>query len=193
MVSEHIQQRHESTPQQLFAELTALAASQPKIGELEPGTPTIHTQYRGNFFRRFNELKAVREEVATDAQVFYVRMVKERFGLDLLAFYAEQEPLCDAICEVVEAKDPYDRLVSGHQVLLEFEETSQLPRGSANELNAAVGHSLGVEAIGIYYWERINPLLVEAYTLLDVRTLNAPFLTIATPKQNLLKRITKRA
>jgi|GEM_PF-2167975 len=168
---------YESSPRQTLAELSVLAASQPRIGELGPDTPTAHTQYRDNFFRRFGEIRAVRDERATDEQVFYVRMVKERFGLDLITFYSDHERLCDTICEVVDAKKPYDRLVAGHAEILELEEAGQLPLGSAAELSAAVDHPLGIEAIGIYYWDRINPLLEEAYTLLETRTLNAPFLT----------------
>jgi hypothetical protein len=37
-------------------------------------------------------------------------------------------------------------------------------------------HPLGIEAIGIYYWDRINPLLEEAYALIEEGTINAPFL-----------------
>jgi hypothetical protein len=36
---------------------------------------------------------------------------------------------------------------------------------------------LGIEAIGMFYWDRLNPLLERAYALMDVQTLNAPFLT----------------
>lgn len=168
---------HEASPQQTLAGLLALAASQPKIGELGPDTPIVHTQYRDNFFRRFGEIRAVRDERATDEQVFYVRMVKERFGLDLLTFYSDYGPLCETICEAVDAKEPYDQLVTGRAKILELEETGQLPLGSSAEINTAVDHPLGIEAIGIYYWDRINPLLEEAYTLLETRTLNAPFLT----------------
>lgn len=164
-------------------ELKALAASQPRITIFDPRVeisapePARHTQYRDNFFNRFLEIRAVVTDTATEPQVTYTRMVKERFGLDLLGFYAEQPELCDAICTAIDAKEPYDRLVSGHAQIAALEAGGNLPEGSADELNIATAHPLGIEAIGMYYWDQINPLLERAYTLIDATTLNAPFLT----------------
>lgn len=66
--------------------------------------PNIH--YRGNFFKRFAELKAISEGHASDAQIIYIRMVKERFGLDLLDFYENNIKLCEAINDAIEADAP---------------------------------------------------------------------------------------
>jgi hypothetical protein len=172
----HERLHYESAGEQQLSELKALAASQPIISDLPPNSPTTHTQYRDNFFRRFEEIQAVRQERATDSQVFYVRMVKERFGFDLVAFYDQQSQLCDEICSAVAAKEPYDRLVAGYYHILAQEQTGELPPGSAQELNTAVLHPLGIEAVGMHYWDKINPLLAKAYNLMDAQTLNAPFL-----------------
>lgn len=163
--------------EQTLSRLKELAAALPKVDDGNVDPSQIHAQYRGNFYRRFGEIKAVREDRAKDDQVFYVRMVKERFGLDLLSFYDEHREVCDAICEAVNAKDPYDQLVAGYEEVLSLEGSGALPPGSAHEVYTATGHPLGLEAIGMYYWDKINPLLENAYELLDERSLNAPFLT----------------
>lgn len=157
-------------------ELKRLASSQPKIGHLYSGS-SVNSQYRDNFFKRFIEISAIRNEHPTDTQVNYVRMVKERFGLDLLAFYEERRQLCDAICDAIEAKAPYDMLVHGRKSLLQLEGAGDIPANTTHGLDGAANHPLGIEAIGIYYWEMINPLLEQAYTILDSQTLNAPFLS----------------
>jgi hypothetical protein len=54
-------------------------------------------RHRGNFFGRFIEMRAVLDGDASDEQIHYVRMVKERFGFDLVNFYAQHRGLCDAI------------------------------------------------------------------------------------------------
>lgn len=158
-------------------ELLELAESSPRTGQIYPGSPSQHSQFRHNFYMRFSEIKAVRMGEATDSQVFYVRMVKERFGFDLLFFYEEQKQLCEAICEALEEKEPYDRLVSACKEFEGSEGTGTIHPASVDQLNLAVGHPLGIEAIGIYYWDKINPLLAQAYELVEARTLNAPFLT----------------
>lgn len=163
--------------EQYLEELKVLARTQPKMGFSEPGQPTAHTQYRGNFYKRIPLIKAVAEGRGEASQITYLRMVKERFALDLVRFYGEQSALCDAICEAVAAKDPYDTLVAGYVMVTKLETTGALPLGSAADLHAAAEHPLGIEAIGIYYWGQLNPLLEQAYMLIDATTLNAPFLT----------------
>jgi hypothetical protein len=121
-------------------------------------------------------MKAFYEGVATDVQIIYIRTVKERFGVDLMDFYAQYPQLCSDICDAVEAKEPYDRLVTGRSKLVELESAEAIPPGSAGDLDAATEHPLGIEAIGMYYWDRINPLLERAYTLFEPITLNAPYL-----------------
>jgi len=64
----------------------------------------------------------------------------------------------------------------GYNETLLLEEAGELPPGSVHEVDLATEHPLGIEAVGMYYWERINPLLEQAYALIDQRTLNAPFL-----------------
>lgn len=169
--------------EQKLAKFRRLAAIQPKIpitdervNEL-PGNPTKEMSPYGEFYTRFLELKAVHGGEATESQVRYIRMVKERFGLDLLDFYAQERDLCDAICDAVQAKNPYDELRAGYKHLNRLEMLGELPAGSANQLNVATDHPLGLQAIGLYYWDVINPLLEKAYALLDKQTLNAPFLT----------------
>lgn len=114
---------------------------------------------------------------ATDAEVFYVRMVKERFGYDLVDFYDRNHELCDATCSTVADKEPYDTVASGYLDVCRDEAEGRLPPGSAQSIQDRVDHPAGIEAIGIYYWDRINPLLEQAYNVMDQEMLNAPFLT----------------
>lgn len=157
------------------AELKQLAKSQPKVEQAPPGL-TSHVQYGDNFYRRFGEIQAIREGTADDAQVFYVQFFKEKLAGDLLLFYGDYPQLCDAICNAVTAKEPYDRLVSGYHELLRLEEKGEVPAGSAQELNEATGHPLGIEAIGMYYWGKINPLLEQAASIINERTRHLPYL-----------------
>jgi hypothetical protein len=104
-------------------------------------------------------------------------MVMERFGYDLGRFYDKNEQLCEAICAAIYAKEPYDTLTAGYYELLAAEESGQAPSGSAQLIQSSVDHPLGLEAIGMYYWDQLNPLLEQAYQIMDQQTLNAPFLT----------------
>lgn len=161
---------------QYAADLIRLAAGQPTVDSRLVSGRAEHTQYRGQYYRRFPEIKRVREGIAEDHEVFYVRMVKERFGYDLVQFYESHETLCEDICERVEALAPYDVLVDGYNRLVAAESAGVVASGSAESLQACVNHELGIEAIGMYYWDRLNPLLEQAYVIMDGQTLNAPFL-----------------
>lgn len=143
--------RNETSMSTSVYDMLSLATRLPKIGETRPGGQTFEDHYRDNFFKRFPEMRAVIESLATESEVFYVRMVKERFGLDLLAFYREQKELCDAICDALAAKAPYDQLVSGYQDILEQETRGIVSIGTAESVQQATGHPLGIEAIGMYY------------------------------------------
>lgn len=160
-----------------LSELCVLAANQPTVALEALQGRTTHEQFRGNYYRRFPEINHVRENTASPVEVFYVRMVMERFGYDLVRFYDENEMLCDDICDGVAAKAAYDILQAEHDRLLMAEDAGHIAVGSALSLQKSVGHPLGLEAIGIYYWDQLNPLLVQAYERMDQQTLNAPFLT----------------
>jgi len=164
-------------------EMKEFARTQPKIALDDPRIllaahePVRPVPYRGNFFRRFPDIRAVSEDRADQEQVTYVRMVKERFGVDLVSFYAEHFELCDAISNAIDDKNPYDMLVAARAELEALELDGGTPAGSASELDVATEHPLGIEAIGMYYWDKINPLLEQAYAAIEPTTLNAPFLT----------------
>jgi len=68
-------------------------------------------------------------------------------------------------------------LVQGYYELAAAETAGEVASGSALSLQTSIDHPLGIEAIGIYYWDQLNPLLEQAYQLMDEETLNAPFLT----------------
>jgi hypothetical protein len=104
-------------------------------------------------------------------------MVMERFGYDLVGFYEQNLELCEAICTAAEAKLPYDLLAAGYNQLVIAERAGCIAPGSAQSLQACTVSGLGIEAVGMYYWDRLNPLLEESYNLMDAQTLNAPFLT----------------
>jgi hypothetical protein len=137
---------------------------------------TQHTRFRDHYFKRFPEIQRVRNNNATSEEVFCIRMVMERFGYDLIRFYNENEQLCESICKAVYDKEPYDTLAAGYYELLAAEEAGRAPAGSAQSVNVSVNHPLGIEAVGIYYWDQLNPLLGQAYQIMDQQTLNALFL-----------------
>lgn len=169
------QLRHEPSWEERLNDLRLLAATQP-VTSFEDNRQR-HEQFRDSYFERFPEIQRVRQGNAPDEEVFYVRMVMERFGYDLIRFYDENESLCEAICDAVIAKAPYDRLALGYHELSAAEIAGEVSLGSAQSLQESIDHPLGIEAIGIYYWDQLNPLLEQAYQLMDTQTLNAPFLT----------------
>lgn len=165
------------TPEARLQTLKDLASSQPVLDPQTSDDREAHQQFAGEYYQRFPEIKRVRAGEATDPEVFYIRMVKERFGYDLVDFYDRNQELCEAICDAVAAKEPYDLLVWGYREICTEEAEGQLPPGSAQSLHESVAHSMGIEAIGIHYWDQINPLLEQAYQIMNQEMLNAPFLT----------------
>lgn len=165
------------TPPARLSALRELAATQPVPDPRMDDDRTLHEQFAGEYYRRFPEIKRVRTGEATDAEVFYVRMVKERFGYDLIDFYDRNQELCEAICDAVAAKEPYDSLAWGYRDVHAEEAEGRLPLGSTQALQESVRHPAGIEAIGMYYWDQINPLLQQAYQIMNQEMLNAPFLT----------------
>lgn len=172
-------ERHigEQSPEARLEALRYLAATLPVADPRSIQDREVHQEFRGEFHRRFIEVNRVRVGEATDAEVFYVRMVKERFGYDLIDFYNRNLGLCEAICGALADKEPYDRLVTGYIDVCRDETEGLLPLGSAQTIGEVIDHPAGIEAIGMYYWDRINPLLEEAYGMIDQEMLNAPFLT----------------
>lgn len=164
-------------------QLLELAKTEPKIDTNDPriidqGANRITpVQYRDTFFMRIIEIRAVTEDTATTPQIAYLRMVKERFGLDLVSISLEHQNLFSQVYDAIDAKEPYDRLTVGRLALLSLEDTIPGTTGLADSLDDAANHPLGIEAIGIFYWDKINPLLEQAYGIISERSLNAPFLT----------------
>jgi hypothetical protein len=172
-------ERHidEQSPEAKLHALRGFAATLPVIDPQLTRGREIHEEFGGEFYRRFAEINRVQAGEATDAEVFYVRMVKERFGYDLVDFYNRNHELCEAICSTVATKEPYDILASGYLEVCRNEAEGLLPPGSARTVQESINHPAGIEAIGMYYWDQINPLLEQAYSLIDQEILNAPFLT----------------
>lgn len=163
--------------EQRLSDLYTLAAAQPIVGAHERAGRQHHQEHRGAFHQRFLEIQRVRSGEATEAEVFYVRMIKERFGYDVIRFYEQNEELCDAICEASRAKQPYDDLVQGCNDIADAEVEGSLPPGTTQNFQQSVDYEVGLEAVGMYYWDRLNPLVEQAYALMDQQTLNASFLT----------------
>lgn len=172
-------ERHigEQSPEAKLDALRGFAAALPVIDPQSTRGREAHEEFGGEFYRRFVEVNRVRAGEATDAEVFYVRMVKERFGYDLVDFYDRNYELCEAICGAVADKEPYDTLVSGYLDVCQDEPEGLLPPGSAQSVQESIDHPAGIEAVGMYHWDRINPLLEQAYGMIDQEILNAPFLT----------------
>ena len=161
-----------------FNEMAELASAEPKIDVDDPRVlhAARHEQFRGTFFRRFVEIRAVSESMATPSQITYVRMFKERFGYDLMEIPVRHPHLITSIYMSLDAMKPYEQLDDYRGSLLGASDTSLQLHGLAHKLDEATGHPLGVEAIGIYYWDRLNPLLQEAFGVIEKDTINAPFL-----------------
>jgi hypothetical protein len=165
---------HESLRQKLSVEqLQTLAQSLPKVS---PEDDRMLTPFRGTFCQRFPEMKAVVFGYATEQEVLYVRTAKERFGIDLEAFYRLHPELCDSICAAIDAKASYELLTSSYAELESEESAGNAPSGSAQSILEAIGHPRGMDAIGLHYWDQLNPLLADAYAIFDAESLNAPFL-----------------
>lgn len=172
-------ERHtdEQTPEAKLDAIKGFAATLLVVDPQATREREVHGEFGGEFYRRFIEVSRVRAGEATDAEVFYVRMVKERFGYDLVDFYNRNYGLCEAICGTLAEKEPYDTLVSDYLDVCRYEAEGLLPPGSAQTVQGIINHPAGIEAVGMYYWDRINPLLEHAYDIIDQEMLNAPFLT----------------
>lgn len=157
-----------------LAETAALAATWPAplTGERRCAAPP--QSRHGRLHLRLLDAAAVAECLATYEQVFYVRMLKERFALDLVSLLAEAAP---GSWEAVRLSRDCER----YRAVAEYRE-ALLAAGSAHEqalaaqLDQAAGPG-GVPALGAELWHRTNALLDEFMALLARHTLNAPYLT----------------
>jgi hypothetical protein len=159
--------------EELARTLPKIPCDDPRIDEEDNLIPS--EPFYGKFFQRFLEIKAVVENTATERQIIYIRMVKERFGVDLLSFYADNQGLCEAIVQELIAQEPYISLVELTRKLEAEEAAGIIPAESTARINRATGHPLGIKAVGLFYMDMLNPLLQQAYSLLETQTLNAPF------------------
>ncbi len=138
--------------------LSELARTQPKITVDDPRVVTRveHDQFGNNFFRRFVELeKSFYDEALTPPS----DESKIMQGL-----YQRCPELCTELFILIAAKQPYDKLREAYIDYTVLERSEKVPVGSAQALNEAVDHPRGIEAIGMYYWDAINPLLSAAYS-----------------------------
>lgn len=154
-----------------------LAKNLPQMLPANPETETTLSQFGGNFYKRFLEMKAATEGTATQRQQIYLRMVKERFAIDLVRFYQENQTLCDTICDILNDKKQFDELVSDYDTKKRMQNEGTSTTVTTDDIDEATQNPLGIRSIGMHYWTILNPLLEEAYGVLETRTLNAPFLT----------------
>ena len=176
-------EEHEDLDGLNFLRLMRLASTLPKITTDDPRIPQFReTQllpplHGDNFYKRFFDLKVAYDGKATHLQTSYLRMSKERFGLDLEQFYRDNVSLCNSIYDVVMRLQPFEELTAANKKLLQMEAEGKIPIGKSEILNSATSHPLGINAIGIYLRDELNPLLELAYALLEDLTPNAPFYT----------------
>ena len=129
--------------------------------------------YRQNFVRRFIDVHAVIAAEASEDQIRYVRMVKERFGFDLLSFYAQHLSLCDAIIRAIQPLAAHDCPGWSAVGLPRLEAVGEIaPR--AKPFNLASRGDIDDTIVNV---SAIDELLARAYKLIEQDTLNAPFLT----------------
>lgn len=148
------------------------------------GTLMGEHQARDKFHERFLEVRAIIEGAQSVEESIYIRTIKERFGLDLIAFYKRNYALCQQITAALLEQRQYAQLADYYERLdlRQAGATNQCMVGSTYELDAATQHPLGIRAIGVFYWSKINNLLTEAYALLEQETLNAPYLQNSGPR-----------
>jgi len=166
--------RNEETRAATVAQLTELARSQPKIPVDDPRTTATdradrrHKPYRNNLDTCFRAMKGAHEGTNTAWLEMKLEQAQDNAGIDLLDFYDKYPELCDRVIAAIDASEPYRTLYEASMELLELSCGAEF-----QEINGATAHPLGVEAIGIYYWDRINPLLEEAYAVLATLSPNA--------------------
>lgn len=157
-----------------LAETAALAAARPAplAGESRPAAPP--EPRHGQLHLRLLDAAAVAECRATYKQVFYVRMLKERFALDLVSLLMEGAPGSWEAVRLSRDCERYRAVAEHREALLAA--GSEPERARAAQLDQAAGPG-GVPALGAELWHRTNALLDDFLALLERHTLNAPYLT----------------
>jgi hypothetical protein len=113
-----------------------------------------HTQFGNNFYLLFMSLD-IPQRGNHLVQIY--RKPAEKLGEPWQAFLADNQPLLGDVREALTGKRPYSELLGAFIRLIN--------RGHADvaeKLNVYAAHPIGLEAIGIHAWDRLNPLLRTA-------------------------------
>lgn len=116
-----------------------------------------HDQYRNNFFVNFEALQRLIKNGKLEEGDLLGRSYLENFnerGIDPREFYNENKELCDTIFKALDGTDEYDKLLGA---FIKFYNNRRFELG--DRLNEMVPHPLGIEAVGVYSWDKLNPLL----------------------------------
>ncbi|MBI4157819.1 hypothetical protein HY502_03145 [Candidatus Woesebacteria bacterium] len=118
-----------------------------------------HHQYRNNFVMNFEALQTfIKGEEFGEFSVHKIYLQDfAKKGIPPQEFYNRHKKLCDEVFEALDGLDEYDRLLGG---FIAFYNTRKFELG--DRLNELVPHPLGIEAVGMYAWDRLNPLLEKA-------------------------------
>ena len=140
-----------------------IALDDPRVQEHLSGNAQSHTQYRNNFFGIFEGLKLFIRTGTTKDNMFYdvcLRNLTDA-GVNPQEFYENNKDLCDSLFETLDEENDYMSLLLG--VIDLFRDRKY---DAGDRLNAIVPHPIGIEAVGMYAWDKINPLLEKADSIL---------------------------
>jgi hypothetical protein len=140
-----------------------ISLDDPRVQKHLDGNRQSHIQYRNNFcgifeaLRRFIRIGSVKEHSFPEA---YFHELTDA-GVNPREFYENNKDLCENLFEALDQENDYKRLLFGFRNLYRNGEYD-----AAGRLNATVPNPIGIEAVGIYAWDKINPLLEKADNVL---------------------------
>jgi hypothetical protein len=134
-----------------------------RIQEHLKGNTQGHKQYRNNFCGIFEGLELlIRTGSVKENSFFDVYLRKlTNAGVNPQEFYKNNKDLCENLFEALDEQSDYHSLLNG---LINLFKAGKYAAGES--LNATVPNPIGIEAVGMYAWDKINPLLEKADNIL---------------------------
>lgn len=135
----------------------------PRVQKHLNGDRQSHIQYRNNFFGIFGALSLFIRTGTIKDNLFYDANLRNLIdaGVNPQEFYENNKDLCDNLFEALDEQKDYSTLFYGIKNLFRDRKDD-----AADRLNATVPNPLGIEAVAMYAWDKINPLLEEADNIL---------------------------
>jgi len=125
------------------------------VGRGEEVKKPSHGQFGNNFYLLF--LARRRADDPEDILVKVYLKRAEALGIPWGKFLADNQSLIQEIDQSLDGTKPYKDLLRYYIQLLK-----QKRNEDADRLDSAAGDPLGIEGLGMFAWDRINPLLEKA-------------------------------